>query len=316
MLGVTAVALLFPVLVFIGTTARLAAVRREQRFAAMRLVGATPRQVTVVAAVESSVAAVVGTLAGFGLFAAAPGAAEHPSAHRRAVLPVRPGPDGARRAPRRARRARRRACVAAALAVRRVRISPLGVSRRTTPRPPRAYRLVPLLAGVAELLWFLDRRPPTTTGQLWAYLGGIFLIMGGLVIAGPWLTMVAARTLARVSNRPAGLLAARRLADDPRSGFRAVSGLALALFVASTAVGVMTTMVPERGAPTGDVAATRTLAGGVHPRPHARRASRRSRSTRCPLRCSPTCRRSTACGAGSRCTPTRSGPRCPTAGSC
>jgi hypothetical protein len=151
------------------------------------------------------------------------------------------------------------ACVAAVLAVRRVRISPLGVSRRTTPRPPRAYRLIPLLAGVAELLWFLDRRPPTTTGQLWAYLGGIFLIMGGLVVAGPWLTMVAARALARVSNRPAGLLAARRLADDPRSGFRAVSGLALALFVASTAVGVMTTMVDERGAPTGDVAATRTL---------------------------------------------------------
>jgi hypothetical protein len=49
------------------------------------------------------------------------------------------------------------------------------------------------------------------------------------------------------------------LADDPRSGFRAVSGLTLALFVASTAVGVMTTMVHERGAPTGDVAATRTL---------------------------------------------------------
>ena len=33
----------------------------------------------------------------------------------------------------------------------------------------------------------------------------------------------------------------------------------LALFVASTAVAVMSTMVAERGAPTGDVAATRTL---------------------------------------------------------
>src|SRR6185503_17284458 len=59
--------------------------------------------------------------------------------------------------------------------------------------------------------------------------------------------------------RPAGLLAARRLADDPRSGFRAVSGLTLALFVVSTALAVITTMSDERGAPTGDVAATRTL---------------------------------------------------------
>ena len=62
MLGVTAVALLFPVLVFIGTATRLSAARREQRFAAMRLVGATPRQISVVAAVESTVAAVAGTL--------------------------------------------------------------------------------------------------------------------------------------------------------------------------------------------------------------------------------------------------------------
>jgi hypothetical protein len=257
-LGVTAVALLFPVLVLIGTAARLSAVRREQRFAAMRLVGATPRQVTVVAAVESTVAAVAGTLVGFALFAVLraplstvpltgePFFRSDLSLTPADVVVVALGVPLA-------------ACVAAQLAIRRVRISPLGVSRRTTPRPPRAYRLLPLVAGVGELLWFLDRRPDTTNGQLWAYLGGIFVIMVGLVVAGPWLTMVAARTLARASSRPAGLLAARRLADDPRGGFRAVSGLALALFVTSTAVGVMSTMVAERGAPTGDVAATRTL---------------------------------------------------------
>ncbi len=257
-LGVTAVALIFPVLVLIGTAARLSAVRREQRFAAMRLVGATPRQISVVAAVESTVAAVAGTLAGFVLFVAlrAPlstlpltGEPFFPSDLSLTTVDVLAVALGVPVA----------ACVAAQVAIRRVRISPLGVSRRTTSRPPRAYRLGVLVAGVAELLWFLDRRPDTTTGQLWAYLGGIFAIMAGLVIAGPWLTMVAARTLARASGRPAGLLAARRLADDPRGGFRAVSGLVLALFVASTAVAVMSTMVAERSAPTGDVAATRTL---------------------------------------------------------
>ncbi|HEY2044907.1 MAG TPA: hypothetical protein VGH11_19685, partial [Jatrophihabitans sp.] len=56
-LSVTAAALLFPVLIFIGTASRLSAARREQRFAAMRLVGATPRQVSMIAAVESTVAA-------------------------------------------------------------------------------------------------------------------------------------------------------------------------------------------------------------------------------------------------------------------
>ena len=49
-------------LIFIGTATRLAAARREQRFAAMRLVGATPRQVSVIAAVEVAVAAVIGAV--------------------------------------------------------------------------------------------------------------------------------------------------------------------------------------------------------------------------------------------------------------
>jgi hypothetical protein len=80
-----------------------------------------------------------------------------------------------------------------------------------------------------------------------------------LVSAGRGLPWVGARALARVPTGAATLLAARRLSDDPRAGFRAVSGVALALFVVSTSVGVMTTMITERGAPTADVAVTRTL---------------------------------------------------------
>jgi len=67
-LAVVAGALLLPVLIFIAAATRLAAARREQRFAAMRLVGATPRQVSVIATVEASVAATSGVAGGFGLF--------------------------------------------------------------------------------------------------------------------------------------------------------------------------------------------------------------------------------------------------------
>ena len=42
--------------------------------------------------------------------------------------------------------------------------------------------------------------------------------------------------MARRTSRPGALIAARRLADDPRAGFRAVSGLVLALFVTTVAV--------------------------------------------------------------------------------
>jgi hypothetical protein len=248
-LVVVALGLIFPLLILIGTATRLAATRREQRFAAMRLVGATPRQVAVVSAVEATVSAAAGTALGFVLFflfrdrlAAVPftGAPFFPSDLSLGpvgVLAVAVGVPAA-------------AALAARFALRRVRISPLGVTRRVTPRPPRAYRLIPLLIGVAELGWFVGRRPETTNGQIMAFLPGFLIVMVGLVVAGPWLTMVGARLIARRASRPSTLIAARRLADDPRTGFRAVSGLMLALFVTSVAVGVIGTIVSNRGTAT------------------------------------------------------------------
>ncbi|OHV51324.1 FtsX-like permease family protein [Pseudofrankia sp. BMG5.36] len=257
-LSVVAASLLFPVLIFIGTATRLAATRREQRFAAMRLVGATPRQISLLSAVESTLAAAAGTAVGFALFfAARPGLAGIAFTGERFfradlsltaldVLVVALGvPAGA--------------VVAAGLALRRVRISPLGVSRRVTPRPPRAWRVLPLATGLAELAYFIGRRPDTTSGQLAAYFTGFVLILSGLVLAGPWLTMLAARVLAGRASRPAALIAGRRLADDPRAGFRSVSGLIVALFVTSVATGAITTFVANRGAPRTDSVAATTL---------------------------------------------------------
>lgn len=256
-LAVVAGALLFPLLLFIGAATRLSAARREQRFAAMRLIGATPRQVSVISAVESTVATIAGTLAGFALFfafrapiAAIPftGLPFYPadlSLNRWDVLAVAVGvPAGA--------------AVAALLALRRVRISPLGVTRRVTSKPPSAARIVPLLSGITELAWFIGRRPQTSMGQVEAFLPGFLVIMAGLVIAGPWLTMVGSRLLARRARRADALIAARRLADDPKTGFRAISGLVVALFVTSVATGVITTIVAERG--TDPASATHTIA--------------------------------------------------------
>ncbi len=63
--------------------------------------------------------------------------------------------------------------------------------------------------------------------------------MIGLVIAGPWLTTAMARWCARVlGGRASGLLASRRLADDPKAAFRAVRGLVLAVFL-GTIVGAL-----------------------------------------------------------------------------
>ncbi|ROP33977.1 ABC transporter permease [Couchioplanes caeruleus] len=238
--------LLFPVLVFIGTATRLGAARREQRFAAMRLLGATPKQIALFAAIEASVAAAVGTALGFVLFFALrdslaaipftgmpffPGDMSLSVPH---VLLVAAGvPAGA--------------AVAAQISLRRVRISALGVARRVARTAPRPYRLIPVALGVGVLIFGIAHRPATSGGQTAVFLPGILLIMVGLVLAGPWLTMVVARAMARHASRPAALLAARRLADNPKAGFRAISGIMLALFVTSVAVGVVTTIVAHRG---------------------------------------------------------------------
>jgi hypothetical protein len=235
-LSVVALAILAPVLIFIATATRLSAARREERFAAMRLVGATRRQVSLLAATESTMAGILGVAAGFGIFfllripvAGIPfiGQPFFPaelSLGLPDILFVAIGVPVF-------------AAVAARLALRRVHISPLGVARRATPQPPRAWRVAPLLAGLAELgFWTIHGHPASTGGQILAFASSFLLIIVGLFIAGPWLTMAAAKAMARWTSRPGTLLAACRLADDPRAAFRAVSGLVLALFITTVAV--------------------------------------------------------------------------------
>jgi hypothetical protein len=240
-LSVVALAMLAPVLIFIATATRLSAARREQRFAAMRLAGATRRQVSLIAAVESTVAAVAGVAAGFGIFfllrtpvAGIPFFGEpffpgQLSLSLPDILAVAIGVPVA-------------AVVAARVALRRVHISPLGVARRVTPKPPRGWRTLPLLAGLAELGFFAARGGQLSLdAETPVLLSGFLLIIVGLIIAGPWLTMAMARVMARRTRRPSALIAARRLADDPRAAFRAVSGLVLALFITTVAVVAITT---------------------------------------------------------------------------
>jgi hypothetical protein len=240
-LSVVALAILAPVLIFIATATRLSAARREERFAAMRLAGATRRQVSLIAATESTVAGILGVTVGFGVFfllripvAGIPliGQPFFPAELSLSLLDILAVAVGVPVF----------AAVAARLALRRVQISPLGVARRATPKPPRAWRAVPLLAGLAELgFWTAHGHPASTGGQVQAFASSFLLILVGLFIAGPWITMAAARAMARWTSRPGTLIAARRLADNPSAAFRAVSGLVLALFITTVAVVAITT---------------------------------------------------------------------------
>ena len=89
---------------------------------------------------------------------------------------------------------------------------------------------------------------------------GFVLLMVGLVIAGPWLTMVGARLFVERTGRADVLLAGRRLTDNPRGAFRLVSGLIIAVFVTTATVGITGTIMSEHATSTGVAAKSNTLA--------------------------------------------------------
>jgi len=264
--GVGVLAVLFPMLVLISTATRLAADRREERFAALRLVGGTPGDIRVIASVESVVSAFCGAVLGVVIFLlvrpALAGAALIGTQYFESQLtptvwgylamlvgvPVV-------------------AAVAALISLRRVQVSPLGVSRRATPKPPTLWRLGPLVLGLGLYVYGLSKTTHKSIGAP-AY-PGLLITMVGLVIAGPWLTSVAARQFGRLATGSSGLLSTRRLADNPKTAFRSVTGLVLAVFL-GTMVGTLVPAVNATEAtPTAGALSNVLLESGLGFSPHA-----------------------------------------------
>jgi FtsX-like permease family len=232
LLLVGAVLLLVPVVVFVVMATRVAAAQREQRLAAIRLAGATRLQAAVVAAVETALAAVAGSalgwvgyevgrrvLAATVTFQGARFFADDVVVAPWVLLLVLAGVPVL-------------ATLTAVAALRRVQVGPLATGRRARRPLPSAWRALPLAIGVggqlaaASLRGVVDRRTLDNVAPLF-----VILTLAGLVAIGPWLCMLTARGMARVSRRVPGLIAARRIAGDPRATFRAISGVVLAVFV-------------------------------------------------------------------------------------
>jgi hypothetical protein len=231
LLLVGAVLLLVPVVVFIVMATRVAAAQREQRLAAIRLVGATRLQAAVVAAVETGLAAVAGSALGWAgyelgrrvLAATVTYQGGHFFIDDVVVVPwllllVLLGVPVL-------------AALTTIVALSRVQVGPLATSRHGRRPPPSAWRALPLAIGVGGQLAAVPLRGVVDNETL-DDLVPLFVIstIVGFVAIGPWLCMLVGRGMARVSRRGPGLIAARRMAGDPRAAFRAVSGVVLAAF--------------------------------------------------------------------------------------
>lgn len=243
-LAVGAVGIIFPTAMFVAVSTRLAAARREERFAAIRLVGGTKRQIIALATVETSVGALSGLLLGYLLFMPLSYVVTkfefvgvqfyHQDlkvtlsqllAVWAGVFVVTVG--------------------MAYVALRKVDISPLGVTRKAPAKPPRAWRVIPLLLGMAGVI-YMAYKDNGAANELTMIV--TFLLCGlGVFLIGPWLAWQIARLLKRIDLGSATLIAGSRLLAQPSAIFRAVSGIVIAIFVVSVFSSIMTTYT--KGAP-------------------------------------------------------------------
>jgi hypothetical protein len=227
-MAVLGVALLvMPVIVLAAAAGRLGAARREQRLAALRLAGATPRQIIAMTAAEAAAVGGAGALTGALAYAVLlPALAEIPygvgawyTGQLWVGLPWLAAVVLAVTA---------LITVSAVTMLRQVATSPLGVAQQANPRRTRLIRLV-VFAAVLGYVFLSTQGGELGARQLVALLA---LFYGAFWLFGPWVVDRLGRIVGRFARRPATLLAARRLSDDPRGAWRTVSGLVLAGFVA------------------------------------------------------------------------------------
>ncbi|MER5646421.1 hypothetical protein [Streptosporangium sp. NPDC002524] len=218
--------LVVPTMAFVHQVSRLATATRERRLAALRLAGATPREVRLLGAYESGWRTLLGGVCGVALYLVVNLAV---AGALRGAVPLVPA-------------AQLVAILAAVtlagtlsglMAGRHVVTSPLGVVRRTPPAGPRALDLVLVTVGAGLLVaGFVDRgdflRVPYVA--VLSMVVGMVLLLFGLVLGAAWLIRVAARWAGDRTGTAETLLAARMVGADPRGWARALSVVGLTVF--------------------------------------------------------------------------------------
>lgn len=236
-----------PILSLGGAAARLGARGRSGRLASLRLIGMTGSEVVAISVVETVVQALIGMTLGTLLWLASLplwSLVSFQSVHLNPadmrgpwwlwlavwglILVL--------------------AVVSTIVGLRRVRISPLGVANRQTPPALKSWRLwVFVIAVVAAIVLIMSGSAMARGVMMGVLIVGAFIAVLMLVInlMGPWLIQLMARSRTKTNSVPT-LLAARRVADDPKAAWRNVSALALVGFIGAFAI-MMPTDTNELG---------------------------------------------------------------------
>jgi len=225
-----ALLVLVPVVILIVVVTRVAWRQREQRLAAIRLVGATQAQIAVVAAAEAGVATIAGAALGWGCYEvgrrvlAATVFFQYghfwaddvavPPAWLAGILLGTPA----------------LVTLTAVASLRHVYSRPLAVRRRGRRRRPTPWLVVPLVVGVGGQFAVVPFRDRLAVAGENPTVGALLTLSAvvGFVLVGPWLVAAVGRGVARLARGVPSLLAARRIAENPQATFYSVAAVGLA----------------------------------------------------------------------------------------
>ncbi|MGP4018949.1 FtsX-like permease family protein [Saccharopolyspora sp. 5N708] len=217
-------ALLVPVVVYVAATARLAETARQRRLSALRLIGASGRQVRRMAAGEALAGTLLGVALGWVLFLGARTAATDRPLIQSAVFAFDIQPVWWLAAlvtlgiP-------ALAVLVTTASLRHTITEPLEVTRRTVFRPRRlAWRLVPLVIGALGLLW-LAVDQPGRSNLLPVFITSVVLVLVAIPVLLPWCVERAVGRLR--GGATAWQLAVRRLQLTSGTAARSVSAIAV-----------------------------------------------------------------------------------------
>lgn len=247
LIGLTVLAFLLPIGLFVVTATRLSTATREARLAAIRLAGATQAQVRFIISIEAAIVAGAGTAVGTLIFLIGRQAAIAAMRDDRfasdltlpivafilviVVVPLF-------------------VLVVALAGSRNLVVSPLGIVRPAR-RQRRGERWAVIGGvGIGLLLisalvrdWVLGLPSPLPGVVVCA---GVLLVMIGLVGSAQWCGWAMARAIGRRTAALSVLLGTRRLESEPSSAGRVVTGIAL--LVALVGLGQAIVLAYERDA--------------------------------------------------------------------
>ncbi len=230
---ITLLLLCVPVIVFVGQCARVGAPARDRRLAAMRMAGATPRDIVRIAALETAIAAGLGAVGGAVAFLWIRSRIRTPTFGLRRQWPTDVDLSGVVVAAV-VLIVALAAAVAAAITLRRVAVTPFGVARQVRQRPPTVVPLVLFVGGTAALAAI------TAISEALALGSGITIALGiaffaataaGLLSGTASLTFALGSFLAPRVRRPWLLLAARRMIAAPFTASRASVAVLLTVMI-------------------------------------------------------------------------------------